>query len=35
MMNVITECIRAPTIRRVITVLYTHDKTGRRRVVYI
>jgi hypothetical protein len=35
MMNVIPESMRAPTIRRVITVLYPHDKTGRRRVVYI
>jgi hypothetical protein len=35
MMTVMSESIRALTIRRVITVLYTHDKTGRYRVVYL
>jgi len=29
MMNVMPESIHAPIIMRVVTVLYTHDKTGR------
>ena len=35
MMNVVAESIRIHIIRRVTTVLYTHDITARCRVAYL